>query len=206
LTHDHTPANASWFVPFLVVATAVGVTTTTRFEASFARDMLTPVLFAISAAGVFFAVPDTELPGALLGVALPIAFLAWPLRRATLGAAGGAMSIAVYVRAVEIGGIGRPASVVGAMACLALLVGEPLARALVPRRDRSWLEAAVPAALFVPAVAVVQGVLALFASRAAGTRRSVTVAATAAALTVIGAVVAGLLVTRGARRREGVRR
>jgi hypothetical protein len=124
-----------------------------------ARRGLGPVLFAVSVAGVYATVPDTEQVLVLLGAAAPVALLGWPLRRAGLGWAGSPAAVAVLVWSAAVGGVGRPSSIVGAVGCLGAFVLGPVSR----RPDR------LPAAVIVAAHAV----LVLVSARVAGLRPTV---------------------------------
>ena len=138
--------------------------------------MLTPVLYAMSVAGVFVAVPDTEEAAALLGAALPLAVLAWRVPWARLGSAGAASATALLIWTTAVGGRGRPPSIVGGLACLGLLAVVPLLDLLLGRgRFRS------PS----PTRAVlVHGVPVLVAARIAGISPHMDVAVTFALLSV----------------------
>lgn len=78
-------------------------------------------LFALSVVGVFFAVPDTEDALLLLGVSLPMAVNGWPVRLASLGSAGAHVLAGLSVWTIIRGGYVRPSSMVGALACVALV-------------------------------------------------------------------------------------
>ena len=88
------------------------------------------VLFAISSAGVYLAVPDTELARVLIGAALPFVLLSLPKPVARFGPAGSAALAGVFSWVVVVGGRGRPASVVGGLAVIGILLAEPLGRRL----------------------------------------------------------------------------
>lgn len=103
------------------------------------RLALAPVLLAVSAAGIYVTVPDVEAAVVVLGAALPIALLGWPgplgwARRRepppSLGTAGALATAGLLVWVVAAGGSERPGSIVGGLACLGVLVIEPLAHHL----------------------------------------------------------------------------
>jgi hypothetical protein len=84
------------------------------------------VLLAISVAGVWLTVPDTEEALVLLGaMALPT-LLAWPMGVARLGAVGVYPLVGLYMWVVAWGGRGREGSIVGAAAALGLLLAAPI--------------------------------------------------------------------------------
>jgi hypothetical protein len=104
---------------------ALGPLIASRTDARCGGSGITPVLYAVTAFGVFAAVPDTEEAAALLGASLPVVLLGWPFGQAHLGRAGAASATAVLVWVSALGGRGRPPSIVGAVACLGLLLALP---------------------------------------------------------------------------------
>jgi hypothetical protein len=107
---------------------------------------LLPPLLAVTAAGIWACVPDVEGPLVLLGASLLLPLLGWPSPLAArwpglaaFGTAGSVAMAAVLVWVVATGGVGRPGSVVGGLACLGLLAVEPAVRRLDVHR-RSPLE------------------------------------------------------------------
>ncbi|MSO37017.1 MAG: hypothetical protein EXQ69_02060 [Acidimicrobiia bacterium] len=132
-----------------------------------ARLGLGPVLFALSALGLYTTVPDTELSRAILGVALPMAVVGWPLRLARLGAGGAAAAVGLLVWVAAIDGYGRPGSMIGAAGAIALLLTEPIGRRF-RRRTIVGLARATSIGSFEIAVVVAQFTLVFYASRVAG--------------------------------------
>jgi hypothetical protein len=112
-----------WLRVLCVIVACAGAVAVARTDDEWRPHALTPWLFAITAGAVFLAVPDTESAAPLFGVALPMALLARPLRLATLGRAGGGAVTVLLVWVAATDGRASDASVVGALACLALLVG-----------------------------------------------------------------------------------
>lgn len=104
------------------------------FDARRSKDGRAPALFAVSAVGVFVTVPDTEHALALLGAAWPLALLSCLCASLRLGSAGAFAATGLLVWTVAVDGAGRHSSVVGGMACLGLLVIEPLLHRLPVRR------------------------------------------------------------------------
>jgi hypothetical protein len=128
------------------------------------------LLFLISAAGVYLAVPDTELARVMLGVALPFVLLSVPRPLFPLGPAGSPALAGVFTWVVVVGGRGRPGSVVGGLAAIGVLAAEPLGRrvfgSLVPPSRRLPVDNFEEDWRFVAAVAAIaQLVIALYASR-----------------------------------------
>ena len=124
-----------WVRALVVGGVAAGAMAAARTDASWGATGLTPVLYAITAFGVFAAVPDTEEAAVLLGASVPAALCGWPLGRARLGPAGAAGAAALMVWVSAVGGRGRLPSIVGAVACLGLLATLPAGRWLADR----WL-------------------------------------------------------------------
>jgi hypothetical protein len=157
-----------WVPVLIVVGIAVVGGTTADLDRRGARYGLGPLLFFIAVGGIYFTVPDTELMRAIVGVALPLVLLAWPYAAVSLGAGGAYAGVALLLWIAPIEGIGRPGSIVAVLGAFALLVGEPLGRALVPRlvgRVRlNQFPIARPRALVVGS----QVVLTLYAARVAG--------------------------------------
>ncbi len=142
------------------------------FDRRFARAGWPLALYAISTAGVYFTVPDTERALVLLGVSMPLVFLGWPAPFGSLGAGGASAAIGVLMWTAAFESRGREASLVGAIGCLALLVAEPCARLL--GRRRATLLSAVPHRPWSITVVGALHLAAVFvASRVAGLRASV---------------------------------
>lgn len=116
---------------------ALGAVLAPSFDEAWQVDAPGPGLCAVSAIGLWLAVPDTEPAAALVGVTLPLAVLGWPTRLARLGTAGAAASVAVFVWAVAVGSAGRGTAFVGGVACLGALLGAPVGRAVVEIMTRS---------------------------------------------------------------------
>jgi hypothetical protein len=114
------------------------------FDRRWRRQGLAAPLLAVSAAGIYLTVPDVEAAVVVLGAALPLVLLGWPVPfwRAhpppSLGLAGALAAAGLLVWTVASGGAGRPGSVVGGLGCLGVLALEPLAR-LLDRRHRGPL-------------------------------------------------------------------
>jgi hypothetical protein len=110
---------------------------------------LVPLLLAIGAVGVYLCVPDTEAPKALIGALVAGAFIGLaPRLTPTFGAT---TLTGLFVWIAGYSGVGRPGSVVGAIACLGVV--------LLP---------AVWRRVSVPVVLVMQVALVVFVSRLAG--------------------------------------
>jgi hypothetical protein len=171
------------------------------FDARWRRRGLGPVLLAISVAGVYVTVPDTEQALVALGVALPVALLGWPWPLASLGRAGAYAATGALLWVVAAGSGGRGSAVVGGVACLGLLAVEPLARLLDPRRE-SVLEWLPPGRGGVVAAALPHLGLVYLAARVAGLRPTVAPAVAIASLAFCATTLLALVAT-AARRRAG---
>jgi hypothetical protein len=118
-------SETTWIRGAVVVGASLGAAVVAATDGRQHWSDLTPALYALSVAGVFAAVPDTEEAAALLGVAVAIAVLGWPSGIASLGRVGAGSATALLVWVVAVGGRGRPPSIVGGLACLGILVAVP---------------------------------------------------------------------------------
>jgi hypothetical protein len=104
----------------------------TDFERRHGQLGLGVIFYTIAVFGAFAAVPDTEWAVALLAVVFPISFLAWPRVAVSIGLEGAYLAVAVFVWVIVQGGGGRPPSIIGSVACLGLLLLEPVIILLRP--------------------------------------------------------------------------
>ncbi len=108
------------------------------------RPELAPAL-ALSLAGVWATVPDTEVISVLLGVTSAMVWLWWPRQLLPLRAAGALGIATVAAASGAAGSVGRPGAYVGAFGALAAL-----ALLSWPRRSISpWWSFAAHAALVI---------------------------------------------------------
>jgi hypothetical protein len=114
-------------------------------------------LVAITAFAMWSTVPDTEDVRLLLGVALPLALGTLPPVSASLTTAGSFALGGLLAWLPTLGGAARPASTVGAWACLGVIVLLPIATLLWPQRS-----------IGTPAMFGLQGIIALVAARVIG--------------------------------------
>jgi hypothetical protein len=176
-----------WVALVAVLAIACASPLVSDFDRRYASSGWPLVLYAISVVGVYFTVPDTERVLVLLGVTLPLAFVGWPVPFISLGPAGGYAVVGVLIWVGAFESRGRESAFIGAIACLALLVMEPLARVFGARRHtitemlgNGWW-AVVP-------VALVQFILVYIASRIAGLQSTVSAAIVIVGFETIAAV------------------
>jgi uncharacterized membrane protein YgcG len=177
-----TPLAGSAYARILMaLATVVAAVAIRDFDAMKGDHGAPWMLIAISAAGVYLAVPDTELARVLLGVALPFVLLSIPNALSPIGPAGSAAVAGVFTWVIFVGGRGRPGSVVGGLATLGILLAEPVGRRWVgalmtrktllpqrgsrPPKDEYLLAAAV--------AAIAQIALMLYSSRIVAKQDSV---------------------------------
>jgi hypothetical protein len=191
------PAPALWVDLLLMGWVGVGSALMADFDRRWRHLGLGPVLLALSAAGVFATVPDTETALPVLGAAVPLALLGWwrwprwPGPLGALGGAGSAVATGVLAAAVAGGVAGRGSALVGGLACLGLFAVEPLARRLHPGR-KGALAVLRPRPWWGPLPAVAaHGVLVLMASRVAAHQASAGGAA-AVATGVLGTALVAL--------------
>jgi hypothetical protein len=168
-----TPLAGSSLARFAMALSTIAIAVAVRDYDAVKRARGAPwLLFAVTAFGVYVAVPDTELARVLLGVAVPFVLLSVPKPVAPLGPAGSAAVVGLFVWVVFVGGRGRPVSVLGALATIGILVAEPLgrrwSRAVVARRSLLPTTHRRPAdeyLLMATVVAIAQFAFVIFASR-----------------------------------------
>ena len=179
--------DVSWMRPLVVVTIVVGGTAVASFDHRRREEAIGSVLLPMTVIAVYFTVPDTERLLVLIGAAIALPVLGWPVPIASLGRPGSYASVAVLMWAASIDGRGRTASVVGAAACLGLFLAEPLAR-LLGRREPDHGRFRGPLRV-VPSV-VGHGVLVYIGSRVAGLGSEPLLAAVIAFVTLALAVIA----------------
>jgi hypothetical protein len=180
-----------WARLLVTAAVSAGAMLVADFDDTWHREPPDLMLFAISALGVYVAVPDTELVAAVLGASLPLVLLGWPASLASLGRAGAAGATGLLVWAGAAGGVGRPASIVAVVGCLGLLAGAPAGKLFLPgaaRRTRRLREPLLLVALAASHAAIVATV-----ARAVGPRTSPLIAAGIAVLVGGAAVLIGAM-------------
>ena len=129
----------AWLVWLLLAIIVIGAPLAATFDRQHAETGYGPVLLALTIAGAYTTLPDTEEILVLLGVTLPLVLLAWPKALASLGAWGAYPAVGLLAWVIAWGGRGREGSIIGAAACLGLLVAEPIAR-YVARRSATLLD------------------------------------------------------------------
>jgi hypothetical protein len=132
-----------------------------------------PVILAITFAGVYVCVPETAIAVVVFGAAVPFGVAGWPIRALENGAALPAIAgLVVWLAFIE--GQARDGAVVGAIACLGVLLLQPVL---------TWMRNPPPAG----AIVLVHGLLVMWCARVAGLRHGAFAALLIAAL---GAAVA----------------
>jgi hypothetical protein len=147
------------------VAVVGGGALVADFDLRWSVRPLGPAMMVVALAGVFVTVPETEEALPVLGAALSLALIGWPASLASLGAGGSLAATGLLAWTVGQGGTFRDTAIVGGLACLGMLVAEPLGRLLRTNRHGRCLArpAWVLAAVFIAHVVVV-----LVAARVAG--------------------------------------
>jgi hypothetical protein len=108
-------------VPFVVVVGSIAGPVAAWFDDDAHGSPLPAWMIALSAAGVWLTVPDTEEVLVLLGALAIPTLLTWPLRVLRLGSVGAHTLAGLYMWVVVWGARGREGSIVGATAALGLL-------------------------------------------------------------------------------------
>ena len=121
-----------YFVATPVVAIAVGSLLSTWARTNDLRAL--GGLFAITTFAVWTTVPDTDLARLLLGVSLPLALATIPPISASLTSAGSFALGGVFAWIPALGGEARPASIIGAWACIGMIALVPLTETLTGTR------------------------------------------------------------------------
>lgn len=161
------PEEPLWFRGTVLVVVPVAGFLVDEFDTRYRHLGLGVLFYGLACLGSFLAVPDTELPRALMAAAFPLMFASWPKALVNLGRVGAYAAVSVFVFSTVTGGVGREASVIGALACLGLLILEPVVVRLRHRLARlpAWLHETPEAALLAT---IPQVVLVFVASRVAG--------------------------------------
>jgi hypothetical protein len=197
--------NVGWVKAMVAGSVVVGAPLAASLDARAGPDGLGPVLFAISTIGVYFTIPDTDVGLALFPIAALLALAAWPRPLVSLGA-GTAAAVGTLVWVSAVGGLGRSTAVIGGVACLGLLIAEPLGRLMAARHRRAlggerhdtwYLGGERHDTWYVGVVALVQLVVVYVASRVAGVRTRVGAAVAIATLDLgLVAVIAAVIAAR----------
>lgn len=164
----------SWFQLAVVASVAGGAALAAATDTRWRREAVAPVLAAVSALGIYAAVPDTEHILAVIGVLVPFALLSWPIPLVRLGAGGSAGTVALILWAAAYGSRGRPASFLGTVACLGLLAALAVGPRLAPSVP-SLLDG-LSARACVVVLGALQAVIVLLAARTAGLQSEVPMA------------------------------
>jgi hypothetical protein len=194
------PPTAGWVLSAAAVVALAAGPMLAGFDARWPGRGLGPVLLAITVAGIWSTVPDTEAALVALGAATPLALLGWPWPLASLGWVGSWAVAGSLGWLVATGGAGRPSAVVGGAACLGLLAIEPLARRLDPRR-RSLLGCVPGGPVGAVVVAAAQLGLVFVAARVAGTRPTLAGAAAVAGVELAAGIGLAMALTAAGDRR-----
>jgi hypothetical protein len=154
-----------WTAALLLVGPALAGTATADVDARLGDRGAAVIGFAIALCGLYVTVPDTELPRAAVGAAVPLVLLAWPVPLGRLGRGGSYAATGLLLWMAVVSGSGRWGSAVGAAAGLGLLLAEPVGRALAGAGGRTVVPDLIarPVALFVGQLAMT-----LFCTRVAG--------------------------------------
>jgi hypothetical protein len=187
LTSNSGLPNVGWVGPLVIATTVFGGAAVADFDRRYAKRGWPVVMLAVSVAGVYFTVPDTERALVLLGASVPLVLLGWPFALASLGSVGAYPAVGALAWTAAFEGRGRHTAIIGGVACLGLFVAEPLAR-LVQGLRPTALEALPKTWWMAIPVAVVHLALVFVASRIAGLRTEVSQAVLISAMGLVSAV------------------
>lgn len=124
----------SWFfvaTPLVALGLAALMATWTNGPS---REWLGPIT-TITAFAIWTTIPETDLARMTLGVTLPLAFGTLPPVSASVTRAGSFALAGVLAWMPALGGEARPASIVGAWACVGVIALLPVANRLWPQRS-----------------------------------------------------------------------
>lgn len=188
-------AGPTWAQVLAIVVIPVSGLLISDFELRHEGRGLGIIYYSVAALGVLFAVPDTEWPRLFFAAVVMVAFLAWPRVAATLGREGGYVAVAVLFVIAAEGGAARPPSIIGAVACLGMLLIEPPLIYFNPRAVK--LIGLVPRAPYGVLVATLPQLLVVFfSSRIAAHSGTEAVAIVIVLVTFAAVVGAGWAMTR----------
>ena len=176
-----------WVLWLVFGAIVLGSVLAANFDWRHMDSGLVALLLAMTLGGVFLTVPDTEGILVLLGAAVPVLTLAWPRPLVRLGF-GAFPLIGILMWVIAWGGRGRESSIVGAVACLGVLLVEPVEARL---KRRSLPPPAV-------AITVIHVVLLLIVARIAGVQAAPGMAAAIATLALVTGTIGWWALPRGA--------
>lgn len=183
-----------WARVFAAIVTVIASGLIDSLDSRGARLGLGPILLGVTFVGLYETVPDPDFALLLVGAALPLSLLAWPLPLVRLGSPGAAAAAGFLAWADAVGGRGRLGTVVAGAACLGLFAIEPIAHLIL--RGRSTILERLPARWWAPAtIAFVQLGLVALCTRIALGETSPAKAAVISALALVLAVFATLVVS-----------
>jgi hypothetical protein len=161
----------TWARVFAGVLAVVGGTLIADFDRRHAANGLGPVLATVTVVGLYENVPDPDFALLIVGAALPLVLLGWPVPLFRLGGSGSAGLMGLFAWADAVGGRGNLSAVIAGAACLGLLAVEPVSRLL--HRNRGTILDSMPRRWWVPViVAAVQLALCAAATRIASPPRT----------------------------------
>jgi hypothetical protein len=188
-----------WARLFVAVVAIVGAGLVADLDRRNAHSGIGLVLLAVTMIGLYESVPDPDFALLLVGAALPVALLGWPVPLARIGGGGAAAASGLLAWADAVGGRGRLSAVIAGAACLGLFAIEPLAHAAL-RRRRTVLER-LPRRWWVPVlVGLVQLGLAAACTLIAASGRSPLEAGEIAAAAFVLAIAAACALSKRATR------
>ena len=117
-----------WLRGVVVLGTVSGAVLMTDFDGRWGDVGASHLLLPVTTAGIFATVPDTEQSLVLLGAALVLAVLGWPLIGYSLGPGGSSAIAGVLAWTAASGGHYRPSAVIAGIASLGVLAVEPVSR------------------------------------------------------------------------------
>ena len=185
-----------WLRGVVVLGTISGAVFLTEFDVRWGEVGASHLLLPVTTAGTFATVPDTEQSLVLMGAALALAVLGWPLIGYSLGPGGSSAIVGVLAWTAATGGHHRPSAVIAGIASMGVLAVEPVSRWLAGEAGGPFDRISkTPHALAI--MTAVHLVLVLTISRIAGLQESLRLGV---AISVTALVTTTLALAVGTRR------
>lgn len=174
-----------WIDRLLAGAVVVGGSALADLDGRRGDEAVGSAAVLITVGGMYSTLPDTEAVLVVLAVALALVTSGWPLRLARTGYGGAFATVGTLACVTALGGVGRQRAIVAGLACLGLVLVEPIASRL-GRYAAGTKARLTPATGFVVVLLAAHAAVVLVCARSVGLRDNVADAAMGCA--VVGVV------------------